>query len=66
MSLASGAPGHLGEFGWGGAAGSLAVVDREHGFTLMLIQHMLGSLDAGLRWGTVPLARKAISDNAPS
>lgn len=54
------------DFGWGGAAGSLAVVDREHGFTLMLIQHMLGSLDAGLRWGTVPLARKAISDNAPS
>ena len=54
------------DFGWGGAAGALAVIDRECGFTLMLIQHMLGSLDAGLRWDTVPLIRKAVSDIAPS
>ncbi len=48
------------DFGWGGAAGALSVVDREHGFTLMIIQHMLGSPDGALRWGTVPLVRDAI------
>jgi CubicO group peptidase (beta-lactamase class C family) len=50
------------DFGWGGAAGSLCVIDREHDFTIMLIQHMLGSLDAGLRWNTVPLVRKAVAE----
>ncbi len=50
-----------GDFGWGGAAGALAVIDREYGFTLMLVQHMLASPDGALRWGTVPLIRKAIS-----
>ncbi len=54
------------DFGWGGAAGALAVIDRECGFTLMLIQHMLASPDGALRWGTVPLIRKAVSDIAPS
>ncbi len=49
------------DFGWGGAAGSLSVVDRVHGYTLMIVQHMLGSPDGALRWGTVPLVREAVS-----
>ena len=49
------------DFGWGGAAGSLAVIDRKHGYTLMIIQHMLSSPDGALRWGTVPLVRKALT-----
>jgi CubicO group peptidase (beta-lactamase class C family) len=54
------------DFGWGGAAGSLCVIDREYGFTIMLIQHMLSSPDGALRWNTVPLVREAVSGNAPS
>ena len=49
------------DFGWGGAAGSLSVIDREHGFTIMLVQHMLGGTDPALRWQTVPLVREAVS-----
>ena len=49
------------DFGWGGAAGSLCVIDREYGFTIMLVQHMLSAPDATLRWNTIPFVRKAIS-----
>ena len=49
------------DFGWGGAAGSLSVTDREHGFTIMLVQHMLGATDPALRWKIVPLVREAVS-----
>ena len=49
------------DFGWGGAAGSLSVIDREHGFTIMLVQHMLGATDPALRWKIVPLVREAVS-----
>ncbi len=49
------------DFGWGGAAGSLSVIDREYGFTLMLVQHMLSAPDATLRWNTVPMVRKALT-----
>ena len=31
------------EFGWGGAAGAFASVDKEHGLTLFYIQHVLAS-----------------------
>ena len=55
-------PDGAGDFGWGGAAGALSVIDREHGFTIMLIQHMLGAPDPTLRWAIVPLVRKALSD----
>ena len=57
-------PDGIGDFGWGGAAGALSVVDREHGFTVMLIQHMLGAPDSALRWTIVPLVCKALSDAA--
>lgn len=50
-----------GDFGWGGAAGSLSVIDRESGFTIMLVQHMLGAPDPTLRWKIVPLLRKALA-----
>ena len=50
-----------GDFGWGGAAGALSVIDREYGFTIMLVQHMLDAPDPALRWNTVPLVRKAVS-----
>ncbi len=50
------------DFGWGGAAGSLSVIDREHGFVLMIVQHMLGGTDPTLRWKTVPFICKAIAD----
>ncbi|MBR3085207.1 MAG: serine hydrolase [Kiritimatiellae bacterium] len=49
------------DFGWGGAAGSLSVIDREHGFTIMLVQHMLGAPDPALRWEVVRLVREAVS-----
>ena len=49
------------DFGWGGAAGSLCVIDRTHDFTIMLVQHMLSSPDGTLRWNTVPLVRKVVS-----
>ena len=54
-------PGGDADFGWGGAAGSLAVIDRENGFTIMLIQHMLGAPDPALRWKIVPLVRAALA-----
>ena len=31
------------DFGWGGAAGAYAAVDRAHGFTVFYAQHMLSS-----------------------
>lgn len=31
------------EFGWGGAAGAYAAVDKKHGFTLFYIQHVLSA-----------------------
>ena len=54
-------PDGAGDFGWGGAAGSLCAIDREHGFTIMLVQHMLSAPDPALRWQVVPLVRKALS-----
>ena len=50
-----------GDFGWGGAAGSLCSIDREHGISIMLVQHMLSAPDPALRWQLVPLALKAIT-----
>ena len=49
------------DFGWGGAAGSLCAIDREYGFTIMLVQHMLSASDPTLRWNTVPLVRECVS-----
>ena len=54
-------PDGSGDFGWGGAAGSLSVADREYGFTIMLVQHMLGAPDSALRWQIVTLVREALS-----
>ena len=48
------------DFGWGGAAGSLSVIDREHEFSIMLVQHMLASPGPALRWKLVPLVREAL------
>ena len=53
-------PDGAGDFGWGGAAGAICAIDREHGFTIMLIQHMLSALDGTLRWRIVPLVRDVI------
>ena len=49
------------DFGWGGAAGALGVIDREHGFSIMLVQHMLGGLDPALRWKIVAFFRDIFS-----
>jgi CubicO group peptidase (beta-lactamase class C family) len=49
------------DFGWGGAAGSLCAIDRERGFSIMIVQHMLNAPDPALRWQTVPLVRDAVS-----
>ena len=49
------------DFGWGGAAGALAVIDRGYGFTIMLVQHMLSAPDPALRWNTVPMVRDALA-----
>ena len=49
------------DFGWGGAAGALSVIDREYGFSIMLVQHMLGGLDPTLRWKICPMVREKVS-----
>ncbi len=48
------------EFGWTGAAGAMSVIDRELDFTVMLVQHMVGSPAPALRWQIVPLVAKAL------
>ncbi len=58
-------PDGAGDFGWGGAAGSVCAIDREHEFSIMVVQHMLSAPDAALRWQTVPLVRSALS-NCPA
>ena len=40
---------------------ALAVVDREHGFTIMLVQHMLDAPDPALRWKIVDIVRGIVS-----
>ncbi|MBR1609594.1 MAG: beta-lactamase family protein [Kiritimatiellae bacterium] len=49
------------DFGWGGAAGALAVMDRELGFSLMLVQHMRAAPDGALRWETVRIVREILA-----
>lgn len=48
------------DFGWGGAAGAAAFVDKVHGFTLFILQHMLGSPNPNCRSMLPILVRKAI------
>ena len=54
-------PDGFADFGWGGAAGSLCVIDREHRFTIMLVQHMLSGPDPTLRWKIVEFVRETVS-----
>lgn len=48
------------DFGWGGAAGSAAFVDKVHGFTLFILQHMLSSPNSSCRNELPILVRRAI------
>ena len=48
------------DFGWGGAAGAYAAVDRAHGFTVFYAQHMLSSRAQPRRGLIAGLVRNAL------
>lgn len=48
------------DFGWGGAAGAAAFVDKVHGFTLFTLQHMLHSPNPACRAQLPIIVRKIL------